>query len=94
MSKPKVDLSLLKRLIAELEGSVATMESIQTDVSTNHNEFVVEASKAAGLAAGLMQESAVVLMQLHDTIDGTQHAAGAQDILSKILGPFKPGSSN
>lgn len=94
MSKPKVDLTLLKRLMAELESAVSTMESIQTDVNIDHKEFVVEGSKAAGLAAGVMQESAVILAQLHDTMDGTQNAAGTRDILSKILGPFKPGSSN
>lgn len=94
MSKPKVDLTLLKRLVAELESAVGTVEGIQTDVNTDHNEFMVEASKAAGLAAGVMQEAAVVLMQLHDTMDGTQNSAGAQDFLDKILSPFKPGSTN
>lgn len=94
MSKPKVDISLLKRLVAELESSLSVMESIQTDVNTDNNEFVVEASKAGGLAAGIMQEATVVLVKIHTVIDGTQNAPATQDFLSKILGPLKPGSSN
>lgn len=94
MSKPKVDLTLLKRLVAELEGSLNTVDAIQTDVNTDTNEFVVEASKAVGLAAGVMQEAAEIMVRIHAVIDGTQATKGKGDLLDKILGPFKPGSSN
>ena len=93
MLTPKVDISLLKRLVAELESSLAIVEVMQTDINADYNEFVVEAAKASGLAAGIMQEATIVLVKIHDVIDG-QTAEVSQDFLTKILGPLKPVSSN
>jgi hypothetical protein len=95
MSK-KVDLTLLKRLVAELESAVNTAESIKTDVNTTDKdvELVVEASKAAGLAAGVMQEAGLLIMDIHALMDGGPPLK-KNDLIDKLLGSLKgPGSSN
>lgn len=94
MSKNKVDLTTLKRLVAELESTVAHAEDINTDVNSDRVEYVVEMNKATGLAAGVMTEAALLMGDLQQLIQGTGSASKA-DFLDKLLGTLKgPGGSN
>lgn len=94
MSKPQVDLTLLKRLVAELESSLNTVESIRTDVKADKVEMNVEASKAVGLSSGIMQEAGMLILDIHALLEG-QIPKAKSDILEKLLGTLKgPGSSN
>jgi hypothetical protein len=95
MPKPKIDLTLIKRLMGELEAHVNTMESIKTDVPSNQTELVVEASKAAGLAAGVMQEAGALMVDIHVFVEGTSAASSKSEFLDKLLGSIKgPGNTN
>ncbi len=88
----KVDLTLLKKLVGELEISLQAAEEEKVD--QDHNEYVVEMSKAAGLAAGVMQESSLLIMDIHGLIYGsTTNASTKNDLLDKILGPLKGGGT-
>jgi hypothetical protein len=94
MSKPQVDLTLLKRLVAELESTLNTVFSIKADVKGDLVELNVEASKAVGLASGIMQESGLLIVDIHNLLDG-QVPKSKSDMLEKLLGTLKgPGSSN
>lgn len=94
MSKNKVDLSILKRLVAELESTVAHAEDIKTDVNSDRIEYVVEMNKATGLAAGVMTEAALLMGDLQQLIQGTSTPSKA-DFLEKLLGSLKgPGGTN
>lgn len=93
MTQPKIDLTLLKRLVEELESSVLIINSVQ--VAADKTELVVEGSKAAGLAAGVMQEAAGLMGDIHMFIGaGTMQPSG-NEFLEKVLGSLKgPGTAN
>lgn len=93
MSKvTKVDLSLLKQLVGELESFLATADGIKSDTETSNNEYVVEMFKAAGLAAGIMQESSMLVMDIQMAVRSSQGPASkGGDPLDKILGVLKGG---
>jgi hypothetical protein len=95
MSKQKIDLSLLKRLVAELESSLSTVENMETDIPASKNELIVEASKAAGLAAGVMQEASMLMGDIHALVEGSMTPKGKNEFLEKLLGSLKgPGNTN
>lgn len=94
MAKGKIDLATIKRLLAELESTIATAEGINTDVNADKIEYVVEMNKATGLAAGVMTEAAIVMGDLQDLIRGAG-APSKADFLEKLLGTLKgPGHTN
>lgn len=94
MSKPQVDLTLLKRLVAELESTLNTVEGIRNAPSSNKVEMNVEASKAVGLASGIMQESGLLIMDIHAMLGATGPSTKG-DLLDKLLGSLKgPGTTN
>ncbi len=95
MAKNKVDLTLLKRLVAELEATLNTAEGIQTDVASDKIEFIVEANKATGLAAGIMMEAGLLMNDIQTLMQGTGTSASKADFLEKLLGSLKgPGNTN
>jgi hypothetical protein len=95
-TKPKVDLTIVKRLLAELESTMATAEAITTDVNADKVEYIVEMNKATGLAAGLMTEAALLMGDLQHAIQGMSAPGTAKtDFLEKLLGGLKgPGNTN
>lgn len=97
MSKPeiKVDLTVLKKLVGELESTLNTAHAIVSSAKPDNAERVVELSKAAGLCAGIMQEASLLVLDIHAVVRGTQPPVDeSTDLLSKILGSIKPGSQN
>lgn len=94
MSK-KVDLDTIKRLMAELEATLATAENITTDVKADKVEFIVEMNKATGLAAGVMMEAGLLMGDIQQLITGVGAPATKSDFLEKLLGSLKgPGNTN
>jgi len=95
MSKNKVDLDQLKRLVAELESTLSAAESIATDVKADRVEYVVEMNKATGLAAGIMMEAGLLMGDIQQLIQGVGSPTAKADFLEKLLGTLKgPGSTN
>lgn len=93
MSK-KVDLTLLKRLVGELEGALNIVDSIKTDINTDNNELFVEASKAIGLASGVMQEAAGLMGDIQALLV-TAPTKSKSEFLEKLMDTLKgPGSTN
>lgn len=86
----KVDLTLLKRLVGELESTLATAEGIKadTDSKDSETEYVVEMQKAAGLAAGVMTEATLLVGDIAVAVR-SQSATAEKDPLAKILGAIK-----
>lgn len=94
MSKSKIELATLKRLVSELEATLSATEGIKTDINADKIEYVVEMNKATGLAAGVMTEAAVIMGDIQSLIQGVGTPSKA-DFLEKILGPLKgSGGSN
>lgn len=89
MTRNKVDLTLLKRLIGEMEGHLNVAENILTDANPDVNELVVEADKAIGLAGGVMQEAMEVMVQIQELANTARASGNRTDLLDRILAPFK-----
>lgn len=104
MSKPlkanKVDLTLLKRLVSELESSLSSADEVKelkTDkTAASINDSVVELSKAMGLTSGIMQEATLLMMDIQSVIRSQTAAPvmSKNDLLDKILGPLKGNGTN
>lgn len=96
----KVNLDLLKQLVGELEASLQTADGInKSGAESSKNDYIVELAKAAGLAAGVMTEAALVAADIQGVIYATSSGAGAgsksaTDYLEKILGPLKGGGGS
>jgi len=97
MDKPKVDLTLIKRLVSELEHAVDIAEKLQ-DAGGNKNDWIIELNKASGLASGIVGEGAALIGDMQVIIQGLPVGApgkGTADLMSKLMGSFKaPGGSN
>ena len=93
MSKKNVDLSLLKRLVAELEASLNAADGIKTGAKADKTDWTVELTKATGLAAGVMTEAGMLVVDIQHEIQGTPAAGDTSNILKQLMGGFK-GPSN
>lgn len=93
--KTKADLTLLKRLMSELENSLGTANSMSTDIDADLNEYVIELSKAAGLCSGIMQEASMLILDISQQVRHSQSPANSKsiDLLEKILSPLKGGGT-
>lgn len=95
MSKNKIDLATLKRLVAELESILQHAEDIKTDVAGDKIEYVVEMNKATGICAGIIGESGLLMGDIQHAIQGVSApSASKADFLEKILGLKGSGNSN
>jgi len=83
-TKKPVDLSLLKRLVAELE---TTIQGAETFVGKDSDSFLVEMNKAAGVAAGIMKESVLLINDIDHAMYPSAPKGG--DALSQLLGNLK-----
>ena len=97
MSKPtealdKVDLDLLKKLVSELEASLTAAEGIK-ERKDNVKDYIVELSKAQGLAAGVMKESSLLIMDIQALVSSVQAPSSKGDLISQLLGPLKGGGN-
>lgn len=94
----KVNLALLKRLVSELEASVNTADAIKTAVDSGEgkdHEYIVEMSKAAGLAAGVMSESSMLIMDIQSLVQKVQAPTPLKsDFLDKLMGGLKGGNGD
>jgi hypothetical protein len=98
MSKGSVDLKILKDLVAALENSITAADQIRENKSSQ-SDFIVEMSKSIGLAAGVMQEAAMLVMDIQSVLSGGADTSAAKDpamksILSFIKGGGTPGGTN
>jgi len=88
---PQISLSLLKKLVAELESALDLTNSIQ-ESQGDVQQYIVESHKAAGLAAGIMKEGSLLVGDIHMLIKintegtGVEKAESIQDILGGLLG--------
>lgn len=98
MGKPnRVDLELLKKLVGELESHLNTAGGIQ-DAEGDIHEYVIEMSRAAGMAAGVMSEAAMIISDCHQMVKALQTPSPKSDLIEKLLGSLGglkgPGNAN
>lgn len=92
--KVKIDTSLLRQLADELDVLLESCNSIRGEEKPDREtvkKYVVEMSKAAGLAAGVTQEATALIMDINHEIRSVQSPTDPMDSLEKLLG-LKPPS--
>ena len=86
----KIDLTLMKKLLGELETSLNTSDAIKT-AEGSIVEYIVEMSKSLGLASGMVQEASLLIADIQAHVMSVQNPqASKSDFLSKILGAAPP----
>lgn len=97
----KVSLVLLKQLVESLETSLNATEAIAEERDPARiNEYVIEMSKCMGIAAGLVQESTLIVGDIQaatrlNTVPSAKKGDGLSDLLSILGGKSGvPGSKN
>jgi hypothetical protein len=94
----KVDLTLIKKFISSLEQSLAVSDEIRTkqgDVS----EYLIELSRAAGIASGIMQEAGLLVADIQSVAMMVQNPkttskSELMDTLLSSLSKKTPGSGS
>lgn len=84
---PKIDLTLLKKLVSELEGHLDKSAVIKENPTNSNADYIVEMSRAIGMATAIMQESTALMGDIGGAVrDSQMPASNPFDMLTK----FKP----
>ena|SRR5271157_238706 len=97
MPKAKIDLTILKRMVSELESSIQRAEAITGSTKEDKVETIVELNKATGLAAGVLTEAGLLMGDIQHLVAGgaASSEASKQDFIKQLLGGLKgPGGTN
>ena len=89
--KLTVDLTLLNKLVAELAAAIAGAETRQLDSSYSSNDYVIDMSKAIGLATGVVLEGSALTLDLQAVIKAASTPDPKGDSLNSLLGILKAG---
>lgn len=81
----KVDLTLLKKFIAELELNLSVADGIHA-TKGNVNDYLVEMAKSAGLAVSVSQEANMVVGDIHKQMMKIQSPSASGELLEKLFG--------
>lgn len=92
MSKEsKVDLTLLKKFVSELENGLLAADTARASES-DMVEYLVELAKANGIAAAVMQEAAMLVGDIQNQMMKIQNPTSSKnDLIEKLLGSAKGG---
>ena len=83
-----VDLTVLKRLVAELEKELENADALK--LAGEKVEWIVSLNKATGLATGLMTESGLLMGDIQLLATGNQQPVGTQaGLLEKLMTGLK-----
>lgn len=88
---PKIDLTLLKQLVGELEAILATADGIQQESPSKNNDYVIEMSKAVGLASGAALEATMLVSDIQTLVRVSTGPAPKEDGLKGLLNLLKGG---
>lgn len=85
---PKLDLTLLKKLVAELETSANHAQELPTGDTDQVHAFIIELAKTSGLAANVAQEASALVkdtMRLSALAQQPAMPAGG-DLFAELFG--------
>jgi len=91
--KAKINLSLLKKLVSELEKSVELLEGIPIDKEEGLVNYITEVARASGLAGIVVQEAKMLVKDMYTLI---QLASGPtppseSDVIAELDKMFRGG---
>jgi len=85
----KIDLTLLKKFVSELELNLTVADGIQVakgDVS----DYLVEMAKSAGLALSISQEATMLVGDINKQMMKIQNPSAGGELLAKLFGGDVP----
>lgn len=83
----KVNLSLLKKFVIELEESLKIADAIKaSEASSKVEDYVVEMSKAIGLASGAAAEASMLVKDIQTCVAAQSLVAAADAEIAAELG--------
>ena len=90
MSKKKIaDLTLVKKMVAELEQALTVAEA-QREKQEDLDEFIIQLARCSGFVVGISQEAT---MLLGDLSNAARNPTPKEDLLSKLMDSLKPPSN-
>ncbi len=72
---PKIELTLLKKLVGELETALAAAQELPTEKDQEVHEFITAIAKTSGLAAGVAQEAKALVNDMYQVSRFAQQPA-------------------
>ena len=93
---PKVDITLLLKLVAQLESSLNVCEAMKDSDADGLYDFIIEMSKANGLISGIIQESSMLIGDVQSIVKVSQQPGlpVKDQLIDKLLVGFKHNGSN
>jgi len=91
-----IDLSVLTRMVSEVQASVTKAEAMSFETDANKIEWLVELNKATGLLTGVLTEAAMLTGELQQLVRGGKASSIKKaDFMEDFLGGLKgPGNAN
>lgn len=95
---PKIELTLLKKLVSDLEASLTAAQELPTEKLEEAHEFISAMSKTSGLAAGVAQEASALVKDCYQVSRLAQqpaspYAAG-EELLAELFGGAPTSDKN
>ena len=87
---PKIDLSLIKKLVGDLETMLQAADAIDQEAAPN--DWISEMAKASGLAAGSAHEGGLLVHDIYTLVRASQGLASkkqSENMLEQLLGSLK-----
>lgn len=97
MSKPKIDLTLFKNLLSELESSLEKAEEIYEE-DGSMTEYIIAMLKSFGICAGLAQEATFITQDINKIVLSLQNLSvkddSSNETLNSLLNLLKPSKNS
>ncbi len=90
----RVNLSLLKELVRELENYLVAVENMKELKEFDKNQFIIELSKATGICSGVMQEAGLLIGDIQTLSLSVQDPTTDKLDLGKLITSLKGGGAN
>ena len=99
----KIDLSLLKKMLVELELQLNSAYLIRDELNVKHvdekfQKYIIELSKAIGIISGMAQESSLLIGDIQKLVQMSAPAPDVsnefESILSSLKNKTKPSGRN
>lgn len=85
----KINLTLLKKLVEELEISLLAADGIKKSTGSDNNDYVIELSKSIGLCSGVALEAEALISDITNNVNFSQTSPSKMELLNKLFSPAK-----
>lgn len=94
---PKIELTLLKKLMGELEIALTATQELPYEQDEETHKFVMEMAKTSGLCAAVAQEASALVKDMYQVSRYAQQPAVSfegNDLLAELFGAVPGADKN